>query len=140
MFSPTKFSWGIRLHLQLLALDIYRRFNGTSPELEGVLGPVTQGVARDAYWDFRVNDAYYQRAACILGAGRPGLVRSRWVDRMLDYQNADGTWNYCWYGWCRGVFEFSLSQNDHGHSTVQAAWALYQLKYRYSDWIAKNYK
>jgi len=139
LFSPTKYSWGVRLHLQLIALDIYRRFNGASPELERAINPVAEGVARDAYWDFRVNDAYYQRNACILGAGRPDLVRSRWIERMLDYQRPDGSWNFCWHGWCRGVLEFSLSENDYGHSTVQAAWALYMLKYRYSDWIAQNY-
>ena len=139
LFSPTKYNWGIRLHLQLIALDIYRRFNGPSPELNAAINPVAEGVARDAYWDFRVNDAYYQRNATILGAGRPDLIRSRWIDRMLDAQNPDGTWNFCWHGWCRGVLEFSLNENDYGHSTVQAAWALYMLKYRYSDWIAKNY-
>lgn len=140
LFSPTKYSWGIRLHLQLVALDIYRHFNGPSPELNAAINPVAEGVAHDAYWDFRVNDAYYQRNAMLLGAGRPDLVRSRWIDRMLDGQNADGTWNFCWYGlWCRGVLEFSLNENDYGHSTVQAAWALYMLKYRYSDWITQSY-
>lgn len=139
MFNPTKFSWGVRLHLQLYALDIYRRFNGPSPQLDAVINPVAEGVANDAYWDFRVNDAYYQRSAAILGAGRPDLIRSRWIDRILDYQRPDGAWNYTWYGWGRGVLEFSLNENDYGHSTVQAAWALYMLKYRYSDWIAKNY-
>jgi hypothetical protein len=140
LFSPTKYSWGVRLHLQLIALDIYRRFNGPSPELNAAINPVAEGVAHDAYWDFRVNDAYYQRNATILGAGRPDLIRSRWIDRMLDAQNGDGTWNFCWHGWCRGVLEFSLNENDYGHSTVQAAWALYMLKYRYSDWIAQNYR
>jgi len=140
MFNPTKFSWGIRLHLQLYALDIYRHFNGPSPQLNAVINPVAEGVAHDAYWDFRVNDAYYQRSAAILGAGRPDLIRSRWIDRILDYQRPDGAWNYTWYGWGRGIAEFSFSETDYGHSTVQAAWALYMLKYRYSDWIAKNYK
>lgn len=140
LFSPTKYSWGIRLHLQLLALDIYRLFNGPSAELDAAINPIAEGVARDAFWDFRVNDAYYQRNAAILGAGRPDLIRSRWIERILDYQRADGAWNYSWHGWGRGVLEFKLNENDYGHSTVQAAWALYMLKYRYSDWIAKNYK
>ncbi|HZP25098.1 MAG TPA: hypothetical protein VFB04_16770 [Terriglobales bacterium] len=140
LFSPNKYSWGIRLHLQLIALDIYRRFNGPSPELNAAINPVAEGVAHDAFWDFRVNDAYYQRNATILGAGRPDLIRSRWIERMLDAQNDDGTWNFCWHGWCRGVLEFSLNENDYGHSTVQGAWALYMLKYRYGDWIAKNYQ
>ncbi len=141
LFSPTKYNWGIRLHLQLLALDIYRRFNGPSPELNAAINPVAEGVARDAYWDFRVGDAYYQRSACILGAGRPDLIRSRWIERILDSQRPDGAWNYCWHGWCRGIFEFQLQESEErGHSTVQAAWALYMLKYRYSDWIGQNYR
>ncbi len=140
LFSPTKYSWGVRLHLQLVALDIYRSFNGPSPELNAAINPVAEGVARDAFWDFRVNDAYYQRNATLLGAGRPDLVRSRWVERMMDAQKADGTWNSCWYGWCRGILEFKFNDNDFGHTTVQAAWALYQLRYRYSDWIGQNYK
>jgi hypothetical protein len=140
LFSPTKYSWGIRLHLQLIALDMYRHYNGPSPQLDAVIIPVTNGVANDAYWDFRVSDSYYQRAATLLAAGRPDLVKKRWIERMLDRQNPDGSWNYCWYGWCRGVFEFSLSQEDQGHTTVQAAWALYLLKYRYSDWIKQNFR
>ncbi len=140
LFNPTKYSWGVRLHYQLVTLDIYRRFNGPSAELDRVINPVAEGVARDAFWDFRVNDAYYQRSACILGAGRPDLIRSRWIDRILNAQNADGTWNFCWYGWCRGVLEFGFHREDYGHPTVQAAWALYMLKYRYSDWIGQNYK
>jgi hypothetical protein len=135
LFSPDKYNWGIRLHLQLIALDMYRHYNGSSPKLDAVLVPVTEGVARDAYWDFRVSDSYPQRSAFLLAAGRPDLVKKRWIERILDRQNPDGSWDYCWYGWCRGVLEFSLSGGDQGHTTVQAAWALYQLKYRYPEWI-----
>jgi hypothetical protein len=143
LFSPTKYSWGTRLHLQLIALDIYRHFNGPSPELNAVINHVTEGVANDAYWDFRVSDSYEQRSAFILAAGRPDLVKSRWIDRILANQQPDGAWNYCWYGWCRGVFEFRIgdsARGDQGHSVVQAAWALYQLKYKHQDWIKQHYQ
>ena len=140
LFSPTKYSWGVRLHLQLIGLDIYRHYNGPSAKLDAALIPVTDGVAQDAYWDFRVSDSYPQRSALLLAAGRPELVKKRWIERILDRQNPDGTWNYCWYGWCRGVFEFSLTKEDQGHTTVQAAWTLYQLKYRYQDWIKQNFQ
>jgi hypothetical protein len=139
LFSTDKYIWGLRNH-QLLALDIYRRFNGPSPELDAVMNKVVEGVARDAYWDFRVSDSYEQRSAFLLDAGRPDLVRSRWIERVLENQQADGAWNYCWFGWCRGVFEFRLNGGDQGHSTVQAAWALYQLKYRYPEWIKEHYQ
>jgi hypothetical protein len=139
-FSATKYSWGTRLHIQLLALDIYRAFNGPSTEVDQAINPVAEGVAKDAYRDFRVNDAYFQRTAFLLGAGRPDLVRSRWVDRILDNQKDNGSWGYCWYGWCRGMLEFKLNDYYPVHPTVQAAWALYQLKYRYPQWIEEHYR
>ena len=140
LFSPDKYSWGTRLHLQLIALDIYRHFNPPTPEFTAAINPVTEGVARDAYWDFRVSDSYEQRSAFILAGGRPDLIRSRWIDRILDNQQSNGAWNYCWYGWCRGVLEFRFGFGDQGHSTVQAAWALYQLKYKHQDWIKEHYQ
>ncbi len=143
MFSPTKYSWGTRLHLQLISLDIFLHFNTPTPEQKSAINAVTEGVARDAFWDFRVSDSYEQRSAFILAAGRPDLIRSRWIERILANQQPDGAWNYCWYGWCRGVAEFRFgddAKGDQGHSTVQAAWALYQLKYKYTDWINQNFK
>ena len=142
MFSPTKYIWGARQH-QLLALDIYRDYNGASPEVDSALNYIAEKVARDQRYDFRVTDSYVQRVAFVLGAGRPDLIRSRWVDRILDNQNADGSWSYCWYGWCRGVFDFGTTYRTEaslsGHTTVQAAWALTMLKYRYPQWIDEHY-
>jgi len=139
MFSPTKYSWGMRQH-QILALIMYRDYNGGSPELDATLNYLAQKIARDARYDFRLNDSYIQRTAFVLGAGRPDLIRARWVDRILDHQNADGSWNSCWYGWCRGIFEFRIDSGGDGHATVQAAWALTMLKYRYPQWIDPHYR
>lgn len=140
LFSPDKYSWGTRLHLQLIALDIYRHYNPPTPEFTAAIMPVTEGVARDAYWDFRVSDSYEQRSAFLLAGGRPDLVKPRWIERVLENQQPNGAWNYCWYGWCRGIFEFRFGEGDQGHSTVQAAWALYQLKYKHQDWINEHFK
>ena len=139
-FSPTKYSWGIRLHLQLIALDIYRHFNAPAPELDAAINPVAEGVARDAFWDFRASDSYQQRSAFLLAAGRPDLVKKKWIERILANQQPNGAWNFCWFGWCRGVAEFRLGAGDQGHATVQAAWALYQLKYVYPQWVDSHYK
>ena len=138
MFSPSKYFWGRRQH-QLLALDMYRYYNGGAEELDHTMNQLAEKVARDAYFDFRVSDSYYQRSAFTLGAGRPDLVRRRWIERILDYQRPDGSWAYCWYGWCRGIFEFQFEDSGADHSTVQAAWALYMLKYRYPQWIEQHY-
>jgi len=139
MFSPTKYWWGARQH-QILALIMYRDYNGGSPELDSTLDYLAEKIARDAHYDFRLNDSYIQRTTFVLGAGRPDLIRPRWVDRILDHQNADGSWNSCWYGWCRGVFEFRIDNGGDGHATVQAAWALTMLKYRYPQWIDQHYR
>ena len=138
MFSPTRYSWGTRQH-QILALVMYHDYNGGSPELDSTLNYLAEKIARDAHYDFRLTDSYIQRTAFVLGAGRPDLIRPRWVDRILDHQNADGSWNSCWYGWCRGIFEFRIDSGGDGHATVQAAWALTMLKYRYAQWIEEHY-
>jgi len=138
MNSPDKYHWGTRQH-QLMSLILYRHFNGSPPEMDRLIDHLAEGVAQDAHYDFRVNDGYIQRTTFVLAAGRPDLVRRRWVERILDYQNPDGSWNYCWYGWCRGVFEFGFKHNP-GHATVQAAWALAMLKYRYPHWAEGHYR
>jgi hypothetical protein len=141
MFSPTKYWWGGRHH-QLLALEIYRHFNGDSDGLGGTINHLAEKIASEAHWDFRVTDTYIQRSAFILGAKRPDLVRRRWIERILDHQHSDGSWSGCWYGWCsEWLFEFEFSRNEgrSGHATVQAAWALYMLKYGYPTWIEAHY-
>jgi len=137
MFSPTRYIWGARQH-QLLALVIYRDYNGSSPELDNTMNYLAEKIARDAHYDSRITDSYIQRTAFVLAAGRPDLIRRRWVERILDHQNADGSWNSCWYGWCRGIFEFRIVSGGDGHATVQAAWALTMLKYRYPQWMAAD--
>jgi len=137
MFSPTKYSWGKR-QKQLLGVAMYRDFNGSSPELDNTINYLAEKVAGDAHYDFRVSDSYIQRTAVILAARRPDLVRRRWLERILDHQNPDGSWNYCWYGWCRGILEFGV--HNPGHATVQAAWALTMLKYHYPQWVEDHYR
>ena len=139
MFSPTKYYWG-RRHHQLLALVMYRYYNGGYEELNSTINHLAEKVARDAHFDFRVNDSYVQRSAFILGADRPDLIRSRWIERALDYQRPDGSWASCWYGWCRGILEFRFGDYGPDHPTVQAAWAQYMLKYRYPQWIEQHYQ
>jgi hypothetical protein len=139
MFSPSKYIWGRRQH-QLLALDMYRYYNGGSAELDQTMNHLAEKVARDGYFDFRVTDSYYQRSAFTLAANRPDLIRRRWIERIFDYQHPDGSWSYCWYGWCRGILEFKFQGTDPAHATVQAAWALYMLKYRYPRWVEQHYQ
>jgi hypothetical protein len=137
LFSLTKWVWGARHH-QVLGLIMYRNFNGDSPKVDDTLRALCLKEARDQTYDFRVSDAYIQRNAFMLAANQPDLIRSRWIERILDNQQADGSWNYCWYGWCRGVLEFGTKYP--GHTTIQGTWALAQLRYRYPQWIDEHYR
>jgi hypothetical protein len=143
MFSPTMHVWGARQH-QLLALAMYRDYNGGSPELDNTMNYLAEKVAREAHFDFRLGDNSIQRTAFVLAARRPDLIRPRWVETMLESQNGDGSWYGCWYGWCRGVLDFNPNyKTDIGgldHATVQATWALTMLKYRYPQWIDEHYR
>ena len=136
LFSLTKYVWGARHH-QVLGLIMYRDFNGATRRSTTRSVSFAKKEARDQRYDFRVTDAYVQRNAFMLAAGQPDLIRSRWIERILDNQTADGSWKFCWYGWCRGVMEFGTV--DSQHTTIQAAWALAQLKYRYPQWIEEHY-
>jgi hypothetical protein len=140
MFSPDKFRTGKATH-QLFALYFYRKFNGNTPELDRLMDRVENRIAAEAAFDFRVTDLYLQRIAFLLAAGRPDLVKPRWVERALTAQQSDGGWFYNWYGWGPHPFTYTLSDDQSAaHSTAQGMWLMNLLKYRYPEWIDKHYK
>ena len=140
MFSPDKFRMYDATH-QLFALYLYRKFNGDTPELSSVMDQLERRIATEAALDFRVSDLYLQRIAFLLAAGRPDLVKPRWVERALAAQQSDGGWRYTWHGWGPHLFGYTFSDaHPLAHSTIQGMWLTNMLKYRYPDWIEKNYK
>jgi hypothetical protein len=140
MFSPDKHRTGQATH-QLLALYFYRRSRGPSPELDGLMRKIEERIAGEAALDFRVTDLYLQRLAFLLAAGRPDLVRARWVERALAAQQSDGGWLLTWHGWSRTPYRFSLAQKSSAaHATAQGIWMACMLKYRYPGWIEQNYR
>jgi hypothetical protein len=140
MFSPEKFRMYDATH-QLFALYIDRKFNGDTPELSSVMDQLERRIASEAALDFRVSDLYLQRIAFLLASGRPDLVKPRWVERALAAQQSDGGWRYTWHGWGPHLFGYAFSDaHPLAHSTIQGMWLTNMLKYRYPDWIEKNYK
>jgi hypothetical protein len=140
MFSPDKFRTGKATH-QLLALYLYRKFNGNYPELDRIMDRVENRIAAEAAFDFRVTDLYLQRIAFLLAAGRPDLVKPRWVERALAAQQSDGGWYYNWYGWAPHPFTYTFSdEHSAPHTTAQGMWLTHMLRYRYPEWIDKHYK
>ena len=140
MFSPDKFRTGKATH-QLLSLYIYRKFNGDTPELQRVMNQVEERIAAEAALDFRVTDLYLQRISFLLAAGRPDLVKPRWVERALSAQQSDGGWLYNWHGWAPQPYSYDFSYEQSAtHTTAQGMWMGCMLKHRYAEWIDRNYK
>ena len=140
MFSPDKYRTGKATH-QLLALYFYRKSKGSTPKLDRLMQTVEERIAWEAAIDFRVTDLYLQRIAFLLAAGRPDLVRPRWVERAFAAQQADGGWLKTWHGWTRTPDRFSFGEEwPNAHSTAQGMWISYMLKYRYPEWIERNYQ
>lgn len=140
MFSPDKFRTGKATH-QLFSLYVYRKFNGDTPELQRVMNRLEERIAAEGALDFRVTDLYLQRISFLLAAGRPDLVKPRWVERALSEQQSDGGWLYNWHGWAPKPYQFDFSDERSGaHPTAQGMWMACMLKYRYPEWIERNYK
>ena len=140
MFSTNRHRTGKATH-QLFALYFYRRSKGSTAELDRLMNGIEERIASEAAFDFRVTDLYLQRIAFLLAAGRPDLVRPRWVERAFAAQRADGGWLQNWHGWTRTPYRFTLDDKPpNAHSTAQGMWIACMLKYRYPDWVDRNYK
>jgi hypothetical protein len=140
MFSANKYYWGRRTH-QLFALLMYRKHGEVSEAIDQLINHLCERIAFEADLDFRVTDLYLQRIAFLLAAGRPDLVKRRWVERIVAKQEQNGGWIVSWHGWGPGLFEINFGeQKPNSHATVQGTWILYMLKYRYPGWIEQNYK
>ena len=140
MFSPDKYRTGKATH-QLFALSFYRKSKGSTPELDRLMQEIEERIAWEAAIDFRVTDLYLQRLAFLLAAGRPDLIRPRWVERAFAAQQIDGGWLESWHGWSRTPYRFSFRDElPTAHSTAQGMWISYMLKHRYPEWIDQNYK
>jgi hypothetical protein len=140
MFSPDAYRTGKATH-QLFALYFYRKSKGSTPELDRLMQKIEERIAGEAAVDFRVTDLYLQRLAFLLAAGRPDLIRSRWVERAFAAQQIDGGWRQSWHGWSRTPYRFLLGDElSTAHATAQGMWISCMLKYRYPEWIDRNYK
>ena len=134
MFAPDRFVWGSRTH-QLFALILHQS-RQPSPAVTNLINHLCERIALEAHWDIRVTDLYLQRLALVLAAGRPDLIKRRWVERAIASQKQDGGWVASWYGWGPRLFEFSgRPRVPNSHTTVQGVWLLYMLRFRYPEWM-----
>ena len=138
MFSPTKNKNRDLTH-QLMAIDMYQDFGFAKEDYEPLLGTLCERIASECTIDFRVTDMYLQRVACILAAGRPDLVKRRWIERIIENQADNGGYHYAWNGWGPNLFKVFDNRGPLAHASVQGIWVLYMIRHRYPEWIEKNY-
>ena len=140
MFAPDKFRTGHATH-QLFALYFDRLHNGSTPDRDRLIRHISLRIASEAAIDFRVTDLYLQRIAFLLAAGQQDLVKRRWVERALAAQQPDGGWLFTWHGWEPRPYRFGFpEESSTSHPTAQGLWMVYVLKYRYPEWIDRNYR
>ncbi len=139
MFAPDTHYWGSLTH-QLFSLYLYRKYQGASTALEELTDHLCERIAFEAACDIRVTDLYLQRIAFILAAGRDDLIKKKWVERLMAHQQDNGGWLPGWYGWGPELFKFTFKKKKTTpHTSVQGMWVLWMIKYRYPEWIARNY-
>jgi hypothetical protein len=133
LFEPDYWH-GRKLNHQLWALLHLRHTQRSAEKLDALIEHLCQRISSSQRFDIAVVDLYIQKAAFVLEAGFPQKVRRRWLERIIANQQPDGGWNDKWFilTSTRGP-TFSLSRPpSNQHATVQALWALYQVKYRYA--------
>lgn len=136
LMSPTACS-ARRLTHQLFALNLLQHRNPDDAELSKLRKVLCERIAREAVWDARIGDMLYQRIAFLLMSGRDDLIKPRWVEQLIAFQQKNGGWGYFY----RPLLFRAVSgeQTASEHASVQAAWVLCQLKYRYPQWIERHY-
>jgi hypothetical protein len=68
------------------------------------------------------------------------IAEARFAD-LAETTLFDGGWPVSWHGWLPSPFRFRFEEESStSHATVQGMWMVYMLKYRYPQWIEKNYQ
>jgi len=139
MLDPHRHRRGSLTH-QLLALLLIQDQGRADENVETLMNILCERIAFEAAVDIRVTDLYLQRVECLLAAGRPDLVKRRWIERILGYQQPDGGFMDSWHGWGPGVFRLHFDyEKPIPHATIQGVWVLYLIKHRYPEWVEEHY-
>jgi hypothetical protein len=126
-----------RLTHQLFALNLLQHRNPDDVELKQLRTTLCERIANEATWDIRICDMLYQRISFLLMSGRDDLIQPRWVEQLIAFQQSNGGWGYFYRPLLMQAATGEPSTSEH--ASVQAAWVLCQLKYRYPEWIERHY-
>lgn len=92
-------------------------------------------IREDLWNDTAVEDIYIQKAAFVLRAEHPEMIKKRWIERIIQNQNPDGGWDDRWMYFFQSSRRpaWRPSKGSDPHATIQALWLLYQIQYKYAD-------
>ena len=79
---------------QVMGLRFMQRYQcGYDEVVDSTLAVLQQDIISELTWDFRVGDAYIQRAVMLMDMGAYDEVKPIWIKNILAAQNDDGSWD-----------------------------------------------
>ncbi|HHJ34704.1 MAG TPA: hypothetical protein ENJ87_02965 [Gammaproteobacteria bacterium] len=79
---------------QLMGLRFMQRYQcGYDDTVNNTILALQEQVLSELSWDFRVGDAYIQRILMLVDTGAYDRVKPVWINRFLQAQNEDGSWD-----------------------------------------------
>ncbi len=132
LFNYNKWK-GRKLTHQLWAIIHLRERSLSNDNIERLIEHLSNRIVKQLNSDIAVVDIYIQRIAFVLRAGHPDKIRRRWIERVIENQDMDGGWNDQWLCFTSGRRPVLKSKPTNPHTTIQALWLLYQVKYKYPE-------
>lgn len=122
---------------QLMGLRFMQRYQcGYDDTVNTTINALSDIVADELSWDFRVGDAYIQRVLMLLDTGNREKIKPVWIRNILHAQNEDGSWddldpvlslgNGYILGFTSMLPKVKKPEADF-HATAQAIWLLSML-------------
>jgi hypothetical protein len=119
---------------QLMGLRFMQRYQcGQKDLVNSTIAELQKDVISELTWDFRVGDAYIQRAVMLVDTGAFDKVKPVWIKNILNAQNDDGSWddlhpvihlgNNKFLGHTSMLPKIAAPKADF-HATAQAIWLL----------------
>ena len=119
-------------HQQMAVRLMLERDCGDKETLSRLSEALTDIIRSELVWDFRVGDAYLQRALLLAESGKIDEIKPVWIKRIIDAQNPDGGWDDIHpiirigdsaLGYSSLYLVFRETKSDF-HATAQGIWLM----------------
>jgi hypothetical protein len=118
---------------QQMGVRLLQRTNcGNQEKLASLSSELVNIIHSQLTWDFRVGDLYLQRNLILAESSRVDLIKPIWIQRILEAQNSDGSWDDVYS--IPGLGE--NSEKSTFHTTAQGVWLLSLLQQHGNDEVS----